>query len=92
MQRGMYREDATWTIRIEAGAEFGDSYDGDLDGFAWRERQFRELQNAALAAVLRTLANTPGWRVRTGNRGLSATDEVLVHVELDVDSEAHLGK
>jgi hypothetical protein len=29
--------------------------------------------------------------VRTGNRGLPATDEVLVHVDLDVDSEAHGG-
>lgn len=85
----MHREEATWTIRIEAAAEFDDSYDGDLDGFAWREQQFRELQNRATAAVLRALAATPGWRVRTGNRGLPATDEVLVHVELDVDSEAH---
>jgi hypothetical protein len=84
-----HREEATWTIRIEASAEFDEQYDGDLDGFAWREKQFRELQNRAVAAVLRALSSTPGWRVRTGNRGLPATDEVLVHVELDVDSEAH---
>jgi hypothetical protein len=84
-----YREEALWTIRVEATAEFGDDYDGDLDGFAWRDVQFRELQNRATAAVLRALAGVPGWRVRTGNRGLAATDEVLVHVELDVDSEAH---
>jgi len=91
--RGMvHREEATWTIRIEAAAEFDESYDGELDGFAWREAQFRELQNRAVAAVLRALAATPGWRVRTGNRGLPATDEVLVHVDLDVDSEAHLTK
>lgn len=88
----MYREETTWTIRIEAGAEFDESYDGDLDGYAWREQQFRALQNVALSAVLRALAGTPGWRVRTGNRGMAATDEVLVHVELDVDSEAHARK
>jgi hypothetical protein len=88
----MHREEATWTIRIEAGAEFDDAYDGELDGYAWREQQFRALQNQAVAAVLRALSSTPGWRVRTGNRGLPATDEVLVHVELDVDSEAHLAK
>lgn len=86
----MHREEATWTIRIEAAAEFDDAYDGELDGFVWRDAQFRELQNRAVAAVLRALAGTPGWRVRTGNRGLPATDEVLVHVELDLDSEAHL--
>ncbi len=85
-----HREEATWTIRIEASAEFDENYDGELDGFAWREKQFRELQNRAVGAVLRALWGTPGWRVRTGNRGLAATDEVLVHVDLDVDSEAHL--
>jgi len=85
----VHREEATWTIRVEASAEFPESYDGELDGFMWREAQFRELQNRAVAAVLRALAGTPGWHVRTGNRGLPATDEVLVHVELDVDSEAH---
>ena len=85
----VHREEATWTIRIEACAEFDEAYDGDLDGFAWREKQFRELQNRALTAVLQALAATPGWRIRTGNRGLAATDEVLVHAELDVDSEAH---
>ncbi len=87
-----HREEALWTIRIEAGAEFDEAYDGELDGFAWRDRQFRELQSKAVAAVLRALAGTPGWRVRTGNRGMAATDEVLVHVELDVDSEAHSPK
>lgn len=86
----MHREETTWTIRIEATAEFDEAYDGELDGFAWREHQFRELQNKALGAVLRALAGAPGWRVRTGNRGLPSTDEVLVHVDLDVDSEAHL--
>lgn len=85
----MHREEATWTIRVEASAEFDESYDGDLDGYAWRERQFRELQQRATSAVLRALAGVPGWRVRTGNRGLAATDEVLIVAELDVDSEAH---
>lgn len=85
-----YREEAVWNIRVEASAEFGDDYDGELDGFAWRDAQFRELQNRVVGAVLRTLAATPGWRVRTGNRGIASTDEVLVHVDLDVDSEAHV--
>lgn len=84
----VHREEATWTIRVEASAEFDESYDGELDGYAWRDRQFRDLQQRATAAVLRALGGVPGWRVRTGNRGLAATDEVLIHVELDVDSEA----
>ena len=85
----VHREEVTWTIRVEASAEFPASYDGDLDGYAWRDGQFRDLQQRATAAVLRALAAVPGWRVRTGNRGLAATDELLIHVDLDVDSEAH---
>ena len=88
----VYREEAVWTIRIEAGAEFDEAYDGELDGYAWRESQLRQLQNHVLVAVMRALQAEPGWRVRTGNRGLPATDEVLVHAELDVDSEAHQSK
>jgi hypothetical protein len=82
----VHREEVTWTIRIEASAEFDEAYDGELDGYAWRDQQFRELQNRATGAVLRALAGVPGWRVRTGNRGLPATDEVLVHVELDTEA------
>lgn len=82
----VHREEVTWTIRIEASAEFDEGYDGELDGYAWRDNQFRELQNRATAAVLRALAGVPGWRVRTGNRGLPATDEVLVHVDLDTEA------
>lgn len=81
----MHREEATWTIRVEATAEFDESYDGDHDGYAWRDQQFRELQERATSAVLRALAGLGGWRVRTGNRGLPSTDEVLIHVELALE-------
>ena len=78
-----HREEATWTIRIEASAEFEESYDGELDGYAWRDQQFRDLQQQATTAVLRALAGLRGWHVRTGNRGLAATDELLIHVQLE---------
>ena len=77
-----HREEATWDIRIEASAEFDEDYQGELDGYVWRDGLFRELQRRAAAAVLRELAALPGWRVRTGNRGLPATDELLIHLEL----------
>jgi hypothetical protein len=77
-----YREETTWTIRIEAGADFDDEYDGELDGYAWRDQRFRDLQQRVLGAVMRELAAAPGWRARTGNRGLPAQDEVVIHLEL----------
>ena len=78
----IHREEAIWTIRIEASAEFDEAYDGELDGYVWREQQFRELQQQATAAVLRALAGNKAWRVRTGNRGIAASDELLIHVDL----------
>jgi len=86
--RGMrHREETTWNIRIEASAEFDADYEGELDGYVWREGLFREVQRRAAAAVLRELAASRGWRVRTGNRGLPSTDELLIHIELDPGAE-----
>jgi hypothetical protein len=87
-----YREEATWTIRIEAGAAFGEEYQGEMDGYVWRDGAFRDVQRRVLNAVLRELSATPGWSVRTGNRGLPATDEVTIVLELDADSEAFAPK
>jgi hypothetical protein len=79
----VYREETTWTIRIEAEARFDDDYDGDMDGYAWRERFHREVQPRIMAALFRELNALPEWKVRPGNRGLSSHDEVLVHLELE---------
>jgi len=78
----VHREEVTWTIRVEASATFDESYDGELDGYVWRDQQFRALQHRVTAAVVQALSGLDGWHVRTGNRGLPATDEVLIHVEL----------
>ncbi|HTE50731.1 MAG TPA: hypothetical protein VK698_07670 [Kofleriaceae bacterium] len=82
-----HREEASWTIRIEASAEFDADYDGELDGLVWRESLFRDVQRRVAAAVLRELAAAPGWRVRTGNRGLPSTDELMIHFELDASAD-----
>ena len=78
-----YREETTWTIRFEAEAGFDDDYDGDLDGYAWRERFYRDVQPRVIAAIFRELKSLSGWKIRPGNRGMSSRDEVLIHMELD---------
>ena len=83
----VHREEATWTIRIEASAEFDEAYDGELDGYVWRGAQFAELQERVAAAVLRAVAGTPGFKARTANRGLPASDELLIRVDLDLAQE-----
>lgn len=82
-----YREESSWTIRIEASAEFDEDYQGELDGYAWRERLFHDLKRRVASAVLNELASAGGWRVRTGNRGLPASDELLIHLEVDLAAE-----
>jgi hypothetical protein len=81
-----YREESTWVVRIEASAEFDEAYEGELDGYVWRDQLLPEIRRLLAAAVLRELSAVPGWRVRTGNRGLPASDELLVHLELDVEA------
>jgi len=78
----LHREETTWKIRIEATADFEEDYDGELDGYAWRDVLFRDLQKRVAAVVLRELAAQPGWKVRTGNAGLASTDELLIQLEV----------
>ena len=79
-----YREETTWTIRLEVGAAFPEDYDGDDDGYAWREKFRQEVQPAVAAAVFRQLQALEGWKVRAGNRGLPATEELLIHLDFEV--------
>ncbi|MCG8421650.1 MAG: hypothetical protein MJE77_27335 [Proteobacteria bacterium] len=77
-----YREETTWVLRFEVGASFDDDYDGELDGYAWRDQFYRDVQPRVVAAVFRELEKLPGWKVRPGNRGMSSRDEILIHLEL----------
>jgi len=81
-----YREETTWVIRFEVGAGFDEEYDGELDGYAWREIFYRDIQPRVVAALFRELEKTPGWKIRPGNAGISSRDEVLIHMELDESS------
>jgi hypothetical protein len=74
-------EDTSWVLRIEASATFAEDYDGDEDGFAWRERFRSEVLPRLATAVLRELAALPGWRARPAARGLPGDDELLIKVE-----------
>ena len=79
-----YREEHSFSIRLEAIARFGDDYDGDDDGFVWREDFHRKVQpklTALVLSALQGLEGLEGWKVRTGNRGVSQTDEILIRLE-----------
>ncbi len=83
-----YSEETSWTIRLEATAQFGDDYDGEDDGYVWREKFIREIQPQIAATVFRALSAVPGWKVRPGNRGLPTADELFIHLERDFSAKS----
>ncbi|AKT39563.1 hypothetical protein [Chondromyces crocatus] len=75
-----YAEEREFDLHVVLRCEFAEDYEGDLDGYAWAEEVPRitaELVSAAVAALKRH----PQWRVRGGNRGRPAEDEVMLIVE-----------
>lgn len=83
-----YTESLTWNIRIEAQAEFPDDYDGEQDGFVWRDEFQRTVQPAVVAAVARELSRHSQYRLRGGNHGLPGQDEIVLHLDLQVKPAA----
>jgi hypothetical protein len=77
-------EERDFTLRLDLRCTFEDSYEGELDGYAWlREFQDRVLPGVVDAAV-RVIRVHPGWAVRPGNRGRAIEDEVSLVVEREV--------
>lgn len=64
-----HREEADLAIHLHWVAEFDEDYEGEEDGFAWRERVQGQLAPRLLAAVLETLRADPRWAVRHAPRG-----------------------
>jgi hypothetical protein len=79
-----YVEERTFDLHLLLRVEFPEDYDGDLDGYAWAEEVpavAAEVVRAAVAAI----ARRPGWRVRPGNRGRPADEEVTLVLDRAVD-------
>lgn len=72
-----YTEQRDFNLRFDVRADFPDDYDGELDGYEWY-REFPPMAAEILRAALAVVANHPGWKVHTGNRGRSSEDEVTL--------------
>jgi hypothetical protein len=80
MSDDAYVEEREFTLRVEVRCRFPSDYDGEADGQAWWpaiEPALAEIVRGAVAI----LARQPGCRVRAGNRGRPAADEVTLIVE-----------
>jgi hypothetical protein len=77
-----YREDADLTIRIGLRAEFGESYEGDDDGYAWLERFRAEVQPRVVRAVFEALRSDGAFDAIPVSRGRSPEENVEIEVRL----------
>jgi hypothetical protein len=83
MSMAVHREGASFVLRIELSAEFGEDYEGDDDGNAWLERWRARVQPRLLRAVFDELRREPGFSAIPASRGKSPDDEVEIAVRFD---------
>ncbi len=77
-----YREEEAFTIRLDLAAEFGESYEGDDDGFAWLEEWKARVRPAVVRAVFDALRSDVRYDVVPVSRGASPDREIEISVRL----------
>jgi hypothetical protein len=65
----MHREERSFAIELALVAEFGETYEGDEDGFAWAERFEAVLKPRLVAAVTDALRSDPKFQLLAAPRG-----------------------
>ncbi len=75
-----YREEGSLVVRIDLSAEFGESYEGDDDGYAWLEKWRASVQPRVVRAVFEALRSEPGYDAIPVSRGRSPDENVEVEV------------
>jgi hypothetical protein len=78
----IHREEASFTIRIQLSAEFNEAYEGDDDGFAWRERWRANVKPKLVRAVFDALRADPTFEATPITRGLSPDENTEIDVTL----------
>lgn len=76
----VHREEGRFTIRVELAAEFGESYEGDDDGYAWLERWKMSVRPRMLRAVFDALRSEPGFEAIPVSRGANPDAELEIAV------------
>ncbi len=77
-----YREEGTLVIRIDLSAEFGESYEGDEDGYAWLAKWRATVQPRVVRAVFEALRSEPGYDAIPVSRGRAPDENVDVEVHV----------
>jgi hypothetical protein len=76
----VHREEASFTVRIELSAEFGDDYEGEEDGNAWLQRWRARVAPQVVKAIFDQLRAEPGFTAVPASRGKNPEDELEIAV------------
>ena len=76
----VHHEEGALTIRIELSAEFGETYEGDDDGYAWLERFRGDVQPKLVRALFEALRSDKRFDVIPVSRGRSPDENVDIEV------------
>jgi hypothetical protein len=77
-----HREEGAFTIRIELGAEFDESYEGDDDGYAWLRQWQEEVRPRLARAVFDALRDGGRFDAIPVSRGASPDQNLEIDVRL----------
>lgn len=76
-----FTEERSFILRFSLEARFPETYEGDLDGYAWAAEWEKQIKPSVVRAVAGVLDRQPGWRHHVRNRGTSSEDEIELVVE-----------
>jgi hypothetical protein len=76
----VHREEASFVVRLELSAEFGEDYEGDDDGQAWLEAWRARVQPRVVRAIFAELRAEPSFVAVPVSRGKSPEDEIEIAV------------
>lgn len=77
----VHREEASFSVRVELSAEFGEDYEGDDDGNAWLERWRTRVQPRLVRAIFEQLRSEPGFSAIPVTRGENPDDALEIAVQ-----------
>ena len=83
-----HREEGRFTIRIELGAEFDESYEGDDDGYSWLRRWQEELRPRLARAVFDVLRDGGRFDAIPASRGGNPDENLEIDVRYRVSPAA----
>ena len=87
-----HREEGTFTIRLELGAEFDASYEGEEDGYAWLRRWQEEVRPRLARAVFDVLRDGGRYDAIPATRGGNPDENLEITVRLRQPLAARAGQ